>query len=127
MKYLLDTHTLLWYFDDSYKLPNAIATEIENMDAQKFISVASLWEFTIKHNSGKLSFDGGISTLCKMLNANRFTVLNITEPYLIKLGAIPLLHRDPFDRLIIATAIVDDITILTADENIHKYDVRWMW
>jgi len=127
MKYLLDTHTLLWYFEDSSKLPNPIATEIENTDAQKFISVASFWEFTIKHNSGKLRFDGGISTLWKMAVANRFAVLNIIEPYLIKLGTLPFLHRDPFDRLLIATAMVEDITILTADENIRKYDVKWMW
>jgi PIN domain nuclease of toxin-antitoxin system len=127
MKYLLDTHTLLWYFDDSSKLPDSIATTIEDMDAQKFISIASLWEFTIKYNLGKLRFEGGISTLWKMATANGFSVLHINEPYLIKLGSLPFLHRDPFDRLLIATAAVEDMTILTTDENIRKYDVRWLW
>jgi PIN domain nuclease of toxin-antitoxin system len=76
---------------------------------------------------GKLRFDGGISTLWKMTAADGFATLHINEQYLIMLGNLPFLHRDPFDRLLIATAIVEDMTILTADENIRKYDVRWMW
>jgi len=61
MRYLLDTHTLLWYFDDSPNLPDSIAAIIENLDIQKFVSIASLWEFTIKHSLGKLRFEGGVT------------------------------------------------------------------
>ena len=127
MRYLLDTHTLLWYFDDSPNLPDSIAAAIENPDAQKFISVASLWEFTIKHSLGKLRFEGGITAFCKMVNINGFTILQIREPYLNRLGCLPFLHRDPFDRLLIATAIVEDMTILTVDESIQQYEVKWIW
>ena len=127
MKFLLDTHTLLWFFDDSPSLPDSIAAIIENSDAQKFISVASLWEFAIKHSLGKLRFEGGITAFWKMATANGFTILQIREPYLSRLRHLPFLHRDPFDRLMIASAIVEDMTILTADENIQQYDVKWAW
>jgi len=127
MKRLLDTHILLWYFDDSDRLPDSIAAEIERTDTQNFVSVASLWEFAIKHSTGKLRFEGGISTFWKMVIANEFGILQINEPYLIKLSTLPFLHRDPFDRLLVATAIVEDMTILTADESIHQYDVKCVW
>jgi len=127
MSRLLDTHTLLWYFDDSDRLPDSIAAEIENADTQKFVSVASLWEFAIKHSTGKLHFDGGISAFWKMTTVNKFRILQINEPYLIKLSSLPFLHRDPFDRLLVATAMVEDMTILTADESIRQYDVKCVW
>jgi PIN domain nuclease of toxin-antitoxin system len=127
MKRLLDTHMLLWYFEDSDRLPDSIAAEIERTDTQNFVSVASLWEFAIKHSTGKLRFEGGISAFWKMVTANEFGILQINEPYLIKLSNLPFLHRDPFDRLLVATAIVEDMTILTADESIHQYDVKCVW
>jgi len=127
MNYLLDTHTLIWYFDDSPKLPDSVAYVIESADTRKFISVASLWEFAIKHSIGKLNFEGGTSAFWSMVTANKFVILQINEPYLIKLDNLPFLHRDPFDRLLITTAIVEDMTILTADENIRQYDVRCAW
>jgi len=127
VRYLLDTHTLLWYFEDSPKLPDSIAAVIEKIDAHKSISAASLWEFTIKHSLGKLHFEGGIAAFYKMVTANGFTILHISEPYLNRLSLLPFLHRDPFDRLIIATAIVEDMTVLTVDESIQQYDVKWAW
>ena len=127
MRYLLDTHTLIWFFDDSPNLPDSVAAIIENIGVQKFVSVASLWEFTIKHNLGILDFEGGITVLWKMVDVNGFIVAQICEPYLSTLDTLPFLHRDPFDRLLIATAISEDMTILTKDDNIQQYDVRWVW
>ena len=127
MRYLLDTHTLIWFFEDSPNLPDSVAAIIENNSIQKFISVASLWEFTIKHSLGKLDYEGGITVLWKMAEANAFTILHIKEPYLSILDSLPFLHRDPFDRLIIATAISEDMTVLTRDDNIHQYGVTWVW
>ncbi len=127
MKYLLDTHALLWYFDDSPKLAETAAAIIENVDKQKFVSVVSLWEFAIKHSLGKIHFEGGISAFWKMTSANGFIILPITEESLNGLTHLPFLHRDPFDRLLIATAIAENMTFLTADEHIHKYDVSVLW
>ena len=127
MRYLLDTHTLIWFFEDSPNLPDSVAATIENDSLRKFISVASFWEFTIKHSLGKLDFEGGITELWKMANANAFTILHVKEPYLNILDSLPFLHRDPFDRLLIATAISEDMTVLTKDGNIHQYGVKWAW
>ena len=128
MKYLLDTHAFLWYFEDSDKLSEKAAAVIEDMAVQKYVSVASLWEFSIKHSMGKLDFDGGLPCLWEMILQNNFLILPITQPYLLNIiENLPFLHRDPFDRLLVATAKAESITILTADENIQKYDVKWVW
>ena len=127
MKYLLDTHTFLWCFQGSDKLGEKSKSIIRNANTQKFISVASLWEFSIKHSLEKLKFDGGIISLCTIINQNGFTILPITQANLEKLSNLPFIHNDPFDRMIVATAKTEGFTILTADKNIRRYDVSWDW
>ena len=92
-----------------------------------YVSVASLWEVAIKMNIGKYSFDGGFSAFRELVKNNGFTVLQIEDEHMERLFALPLIHRDPFDRLIITTALAEDLTIITIDENIQKYDVNWIW
>jgi len=89
--------------------------------------MASLWEFSIKYSMGNLQFEGGLYRLCEIIEQSGFIVLPITQPYLVCVIELPFLHRDPFDRLLIATAKVESMTILTADANIHKYDVPSVW
>lgn len=127
MRYLLDTHAFLHYFEDSDKLSETAAGIIENADAQKYVSMASLWEFAIKYSMGSLRFSGGLAHLCEMITKDGFTILPITQLHLAGIINLPFIHRDPFDRLLIATANAEGITILTADENIHKYDVPSVW
>ena len=128
MKYLLDTHAFLWYFEDSKKLSETAANIIEDADMQKYVSIASLWEFSIKYSMGKLKFDGGLSNLWEMISRNEFIILPIKQQHLENIiSGLAFYHRDPFDRLIIATALTEDLTILTTDENIQKYDVSWIW
>ena len=128
MKYLLDTHAFLWYFEDSDNLSEKAANIIEDMNAQKYVSIASLWEFSIKYSMKKLQFDGGLTNLWEMISQNGFIILPISQTYLENIiSGLPFYHRDPFDRLIIATAKSESITILTTDENIQKYDVEWVW
>jgi len=128
MKYLLDTHTFLWYFWDSKDLSACASNIIEDNAVQKYISIVSLWEFSIKYSMGKLTFDGGLTQLWNMLLQNGFVILPITQPQLEALiSELPLHHRDPFDRLITATAKAEELTIVTIDENIQKYDVSWIW
>ena len=127
MRYLLDTHTFLWYFNDSDKLSATADGIIEDASVRKYVSVVSLWEFSIKYSGGKLQFDGGLPHLWKMLTSNEFTILPITQPHLEGTIQLPFHHRDPFDRLLIATAMTEGMTILTADESIRKYDVLWTW
>ena len=127
MKYLLDTHAFLWYFEDSDKLSEVAANIIEDAEMPKYISIASLWEFTIKYDSGKLRFDGGLSQLWEIIMRNGFIVLPITQSHLASLISLPFIHRDPFDRLLVAAAMAERMTLLTADENIHRYDVPSVW
>jgi PIN domain nuclease of toxin-antitoxin system len=129
MKYLLDTHAVLWFLEGSEKLSEQAATIMEGHQTQNGIgiSVASLWEFTIKHSLEKLHFDGGIANLCAMIEANEWDVMPIAQSHLECLSDLPFLHRDPFDRLLIATAQSEGMTLVTADEHIHGYDVRWAW
>jgi PIN domain nuclease of toxin-antitoxin system len=127
MRYLLDTHVLLWYFEGSSKLPYRIKQVIKNQYEQKFVSVASLWEFSIKVGIGKLQFDGGVIALWDMLVKYGFTILPIRKSYLDRLICLPFIHRDSFDRLLIATAIEEKVTILSADANIQQYDIQWEW
>jgi len=127
MGYLLDTCTLLWFFTGADDFGGNARNFIENKDARKFVSVVSLWEFAIKYNSGKLQYDGGLPQFRKSIDTNGFTVLPIYQPHLEQLTRLPFHHRDPFDRLLVATAQAEGMTIVTRDENIRKYDVRVLW
>ena len=124
MKNLLDTHTVLWFLNGE-KL--SAKTKELIINGENYISVVSLWEVAIKMNIGKYNFDGGFSAFRELVKNNGFTVLQIEDEYMERLFALPLIHRDPFDRLIIATALAEDLTIITADENIQTYDVSWIW
>ena len=127
MKYLLDTHAVIWYYENSAELSRTAEKLIDNAANIKYIHVVSLWEIAIKINLGKLKVS---FTLDEMLNdvKNRdFNILQIENEYLNRLAALPYIHKDPFDRLIIATALAEDLTIITVDENIQKYDVKWEW
>ena len=127
MRYLLDTHAFLYYFEDSDKLSETVSDIIENADMQKYVSIVSLWEFAIKYSMGKLKFEGGLSRLYEIITKNGFTILPVMPSYLAVLIELPFIHRDPFDRLLIATAKADGMTIITVDDNIHKYDVPSIW
>jgi len=127
MKYLLDTHTLLWVTENSDKLTDTVISIITDPDAIKYISIASAWEVAIKSSTGKLQLHGGLSEFFRMIHTNNANILPINQQYLEKLANLPFIHKDPFDRLLIATALAEDMSILTADENIHKYNVSWIW
>ena len=124
MKNLLDTHVILWFLNGE-KLSADTKALIE--DGENYVSIVSLWEVAIKMNIGKYSFDGGFSAFRELVYQNGIAVLHIRDEYMQKLFDLPFIHRDPFDRLIVATAICEDLTIITADENIQKYDVSWVW
>ncbi|MDR2589485.1 MAG: type II toxin-antitoxin system VapC family toxin [Oscillospiraceae bacterium] len=127
MKYLLDTHTLIWYCEASNKLSSNVKTIIYENESPIYISVASLWEFTIKHSMSRLDFDGGIAKLCQLINQAEFILLPITQQDLECLSDLPFIHRDPFDRLLVSAAMVNNMTILTIDDNVRKYNVLSEW
>ena len=127
MRYLLDTHAIIWYFDNLSKITPTAEEIINNNDNNIYISSVSLWEIAIKLNLGKLTVNFTFDELLDDIRSGDFNILQIEDDYLKSLSSLPVIHKDPFDRLLIATALAEDLTVITTDENIQKYDVSWVW
>ena len=127
MKYLLDTHALIWYFEDSPELSKAASALIDHPDNSVYVCSVSLWEIAIKMSIGKLQLHMAFDDLLNHLRTGDFNIIQIEDGYLHQLLTLPFLHKDPFDRLLIAAALAEEFVIITADENIQKYDVPWIW
>lgn len=123
MKLLLDTHVLLWWLDDPKRLsPEALAA-IRDEDNAVFVSAAVVWEIVIKKALDKLSAP---DNLAEVISQSRFDPLAITIEHALALEKLPMHHRDPFDRILIAQATVDGLTLVNRDREISKYAVAQM-
>jgi len=127
MKLLLDTHALIWFFENSPKMPEKIFHVISSPTHQKYVCAISLWEIAIKTSIDKLSMKLTFEQLLRDIASSDLTVLHIFNEHLKGVTKLPPIHKDPFDRLIVAAAMAEGMTIVTADENIHKYDVLSIW
>jgi len=128
MKYLLDTHTLLWFLQGDKKLSDKARQLIDSPRNSQFLSIVSLWEIALKVSLGKLVLDKPFERLFpEQLHFNRIQILNITVDSLIKLTTLPFHHRDPFDRLIIAQALVEEFPIIGADTAFDAYGISREW
>ena len=127
MKYLLDTHTALWALGDKTKLSETAKAIIDDVSLALCVSIISAWEIAMKISIGKLNFAGGSAFFLAQMRQNGVELLKIEGSHIEYIESLPFYHRDPFDRLLVAAAQADEMTILTADENIHKYDVRAVW
>ena len=127
MKYLLDTHSLIWYFENSPRLPSKTNNIIDDNGNAVAICTVSFWEIAIKISSGKLKLRLSFEEFLDEIRKRNFELLQIREEHLKRLITLPFVHKDPFDRLLVATALAENLTIITADDNIHKYDVQWFW
>ncbi|MGD9617264.1 MAG: type II toxin-antitoxin system VapC family toxin [Alphaproteobacteria bacterium] len=124
MRFLLDTHVLLWWRDASPLLSPRAAEKIAAGENEVLVSIASLWEITIKRRLGKLVFAGDFETV---LNEERFGLLGVSLQHLRCLDTLPLLHRDPFDRLLIAQALAEHVPIITGDSVFAAYGAMLIW
>lgn len=128
MRLLLDTHTFIWFVINSPRLSVVVRGLIEDENNEKLLSIASVWEMAIKHSSGKLSFSLPFREFIEQqLSINSMELLNINLEHTYVVATLPLHHRDPFDRLLIAQAMVDKIPILTADSAFDAYPVQRLW
>ncbi len=120
---LLDTHAFIWFMEDNSFLSRKAKQAIENPLNNIFISIASLYEIAIKLKSGKIGFDKPVSAFFNDISEYNLTLIPISENHLVAYDSFPLLpnHKDPFDRLIIATAIADDLSIVTVDNQFNHY------
>ena len=128
-KYLLDTHILLWHSENNRQLSKDIITQISSPDSSLFVSQASYWELTIKKSLGKLDLSVPVQEFCKSALENSFQTLAIQIEHFTSLEALPLLHSDPFDRMIIAQAISENMIVITQDQKFRFYegmvDILW--
>ena len=121
MRLLLDTHALIWGLTSPERLPDVVRAAIRSRDNQIFVSVASLWEIAIKMRIGKLNAP---ADLLDLVNADPdYEMLPILPQHAWRVRQLPLLHRDPFDQLLIAQALVEDLAIVTHDRAISGYGV----
>jgi PIN domain nuclease of toxin-antitoxin system len=124
---LLDAHALLWFVSDDRALSTSARSLIENAD-DVFVSVASAWEAAIKAHLGKLSLDA-VSVEAffeEQMRTNDFTYLPIAPAHVFRAAALPLHHRDPFDRLLIAQALAEELSLVTR-ENFAAYGLTTSW
>ena len=126
-QYLLDTHAAIWFFNGDDALSETAKQVILNPFNVKYLSIASAWELSIKIGLEKMKFAGKASGFIKLAVNNGFTVLPIKTVHLSALESLPMIHRDPFDRLLIATAFTEEMTLITVDENITRYEVSHIW
>ena len=128
MKLLLDTHVALWLFNEYENLSAAVRERLLNEANELYISIASAWEIAIKHSLGKLpGFRGGVKRFLFAVREYPIELLTVLPQYVETVEELPHIHRDPFDRIIIATAICEDMSIVTVDDNIRNYDVQCVW
>jgi PIN domain nuclease of toxin-antitoxin system len=126
-RYLLDTHTAIWYFNGDKALSDTAKEIILELSNQIYMSAVSAWELAIKINLGKLEFNGQVARFVHLAETYGFSILPIKTMHLTVLEKLPLLHRDPFDRLLTATAIAEQMTFISADKNIAQYDLSVVW
>ena len=116
--YLLDTHPLLWWADDLNRLSDEARDAIAS--GQVFVSVASVWEMAIKRASGKLSCPDDVPGL---IRANAFQVIDIAMSHALAAAALPRIHGDPFDRMLVAQSRLEELTLVTSDRLLADYGI----
>ena len=129
MNYLLDTAAYLWFVTDSTKLSDNARECLEDSSSEVYLSLASIWELAIKS-----SLDRGLDLprpfhqfVDEELEADRFRILNISVAHLKLVASLPYIHRDPFDRLLIAQSLVEDLPIITSDRAFDSSPVQRIW
>lgn len=125
MKLLLDTHIFLWSAGQPERLTASVRDALQNPENELFLSVASVWEIQIKIQIGKLTLPMPIETFVAVQRAlNQISSLSVVESHIWLLGTLPMHHRDPFDRLLIAQAMAEKWQLVTADPVFEQYPVQ---
>ncbi len=128
MRLLIDTQVFLWWVDGASKLSRKARAAVADPSNDCLVSLASCWEMAIKLSLGKLRLDEPIDTFVPaQLSANRFSLLEISFRHVARVAKLPFRHRDPFDRLLVAQALEEGLTVVTSDSVFPKYGVKRLW
>ena len=127
MKVLLDTHTFLWWDGEPEKLSKPALGLCQNPENDLFLSVASVWEMQIKIQLGKLKVNLPLDNLIHQQEENGIEILPVHISHVFELSNLPSHHKDPFDRLLIAQARIEEMVFVSADPIIVRYPVKVVW
>jgi PIN domain nuclease of toxin-antitoxin system len=128
LKFLLDTHSLLWFLSGDASLSERVRRIIEHPDYDILVSIASLWEIAIKHSLGKLKLAQPFEELFPhQLAINSISLLEIRLGHVARVSSLPFHHRDPFDRLLTAQSLTEGIPLLSDDEVLDAYGLERIW
>lgn len=127
MKYLLDTHTLIWLLNGDDNIPSKVVDIIESPKNEIFVSIISFWEIAIKKSLGKLDIVDSTEKILKEAEDSGIKVLDIKPKHVFYVEKLYFHHRDPFDRILIATTITEKLKIISIDEVFDKYKVKRIW
>lgn len=121
MNFLLDTHAFLWYYNGSSEISHNAKLALEHPENNFYVSIASIWEIAIKNSLGKLDLDAPLSVFFQDVIQKGFNLMPIDLAHILYSAALPLHHRDPFDRLLIGQALSENITIVSKDPQFEAY------
>jgi PIN domain nuclease of toxin-antitoxin system len=121
---LIDTHALMWWREDSPQLSPRARREIADPDNEIFVSVVTLWEIILKRSAGRLNFPDDLE---QVLREDSFTLMPINFHHLRTIERLPFLHKDPFDRMLIAQATAEGIPLITKDRGLSRYGIALLW
>jgi PIN domain nuclease of toxin-antitoxin system len=124
LRLLLDTHTALWFLEGDRRLSATARSLIEDQATERWISAAAVWEVAIKRSTGKLDAPADFHD---RMSRQGVRGLPVIDAHAAAVGELPMYHRDPFDRLMVAQAIAEGMAILSADKILHSYDVQVLW
>ncbi len=127
MDLLLDTHAFIWFMNGDNQLSTTVRDLIVDTNNKCFLSIASVWEIAIKSSLNKLDLHGDFDRIAQFINANDMELLPITFEHVQGLLRLDFHHRDPFDRIIIAQAFGENLTIATKDVIFYSYGVNIIW
>jgi len=125
---LLDTHAFLWAVTGDRRLSSPARALIEDRENQVFLSAVSMWEIVLKAKAGKLHVEGSVAkVLEEQMRQARISPLAIQPAHVLRVAALPPIHKDPFDRLLVAQAQAENLALVSGDPEIRRYTVQVIW
>ena len=127
MNLLIDAHALVWFLNGDKRLPESVRDAIEDTENGRFVSIATIWEIAIKTSLGKFHYPGGFKNFLELVDENSFDLLPVSTEHTLLVSSLEFIHRDPFDRLLVAQAMINKLTIVTKDTKIKKNNINTLW
>jgi len=127
MELLIDTQSFIWFTEDDPRMPSKIKSLLNNKDNALLLSIVSLWEITIKIGIGKLKLQKSLSDMINDIYEDGFEILPIKLSHLLELSRLVPIHKDPFDRMIIAQGLAENIPVISSDRVFFEYPIHAIW